>query len=257
VEGLSQMIGKSIYVADNPALVGGSPQSVHEQLWAQGRRRRLQIRGAVAATVLILVTWATSFTVGLLAAALAAGIDALWHWRGRVASSVWRKGQRGERHTARLLRLAVEWRGYHVVAGRKVPGRGQLDHLVIGDTGIMLIQNQAVPPETEIAEYRGTLYVDERPGAKMAADLRETAERTAALLEDRLDREVTVDPVTVVYGGDLQRGLVAAEGVTMLRAHRLPRWIRGRRVRYTPEEVAAIYEAAGTLPISRQALIVR
>jgi Nuclease-related domain len=251
------MIGKSIYVADNPALVGGSPQAVHEQLWAQGRRRRLQIRGAIAVVALIVATWAVSLVAGLLVAALAAGADALYHWRVRASSSVWRKGQRGERRTARLLKLAVEWRGYHVVAGRKVPGRGQLDHLVIGDTGIMLVQNQAVPPETEIAEYRGTLYVDERPGAKMAAELRETAEQTAALLEERLDREVTVDPVTVVYGGDLRRGLVAAEGVTMLRAHRLPGWIRGRRVRYTPEEVTAIYEAAGTLPISRQALIVR
>jgi hypothetical protein len=251
------MIGKSIYVADNPALVGGSPQAVHEQLWAQGRRRRLQIRGAIAAVALILVTWASSLLLGLLAAAVAAAADALWHWRQRAASSVWRKGQRGELRTARLLRFAVEWRGYHVVAGRNIPGRGQLDHLVIGDTGIILIQNQAVPPEIEIAEYRGTLYVDERPGATMAAEMRETAQQTAALLRQRLDRDVTVDPVTVVYGGDLRRGLVAAEGVTLLRAHRLPKWIRGRRVRYTPEEVAAIAEAASMLPISRQALIVR
>ena len=251
------MIGKSIYVADNPALVGGSPQAVHEQLWAQGRRRRLQIRGVAAAVALILVTWAASLAWGVLAAAVAAGADALWHWRGRLASSTWRKGQRGERRTAQILRFAVEWRGYHVVAGRNVPGRGQLDHLVIGQTGIMLIQNQAVSPETEIAEYRGTLYVDEKPGAKMAAELRETAERAAALLRQRLDLDVTVEPVSVVYGGDLQRGLVAAEGVTLLRAHRLPNWIRGHRLRYTPEEVTAIHQAATMLPISRQALVVR
>jgi hypothetical protein len=251
------MIGKSIYVADNPAFVGGSPQAVHEQLWAQGRRRRLQVRGAIAAGALILVTWQASLLWGLLAAAVAAGADALWHWRGRLASSVWRKGQRGERRTARVLRLAVEWRGHHVVAGRNVPGRGQLDHLVIGDTGILLIQSQAVPPETEIAEYRGTLYVDEKPGTALAAELRETAARTAELLRQRLDGDVTVEPVSVVYGGELRRGLVAAEGITMLRAHRLPKWIRGRRVRYTAEEVAAIVDAATTLPISRQALIVR
>jgi hypothetical protein len=251
------MIGKSIYVADNPAWVGGSPQAVHEQLWAQGRRRRLQTRGALAAGALILLTWSASLPWGLLAAAAVAGADALWHWRGRLASSVWRKGQRGERRTARVLKLAVEWRGYHVVAGRNIPGCGQLDHLVIGDTGILLIQSQAVPPETDIAEYRGTLYVDEKPGAKTAARLRETAEQTAALLRQRLDRDVTVEPVSVVYGGALRRGLVSAEGVTMLRAHRLPRWIRGRRARYTAEDVAAIVDAATTLPISRQALIVR
>jgi hypothetical protein len=251
------MIGKSIYVEDNPAFVGGSPQAVHEQLWAQGRRRRLQIRGALAAAALILVTWAVSLLWGLLAAAVVAAADALWHWRGRLASSVWRKGQRGERRTARMLRLALEWRGYHVVAGRNLPGRGQLDHLVIGETGIMLVQSLSVPPETDIAEYRGTLYVDEKPGAKLAAELRETADETAALLRERLEQDVSVEPVSVVYGGDLRRGLVSAEGITMLRAHRLAKWIRGRRVRHTPEEVAAILNAATMLPISRQAIIVR
>lgn len=252
------MIGKSIYVADNPALVGGSPQAVNEQLWAQGLRRRLQIRGAIAAGALVLVTWTTSSLLwGLLVAALAAGADALWHWQQRAASSVWRKGQRGERRTARILRYAMEWRGYHVVAGRNIPGRGQIDHLVIGETGVLLVQSRAVPPETDIAAYRGTLYVDERPGAKMATELREMAEETAAMLRQRLDFDVPVDGVSVVYGGDLRRGLVSAEGVTLLRAHRLPRWIRRRRVRYTPEDVAAIVNAASTLPISRQALIVR
>jgi hypothetical protein len=251
------MIGKSIYVPDNPALVGGSPQAVHEQLWAQGQRRRLQIRGGIAAIALFIGTWSVSFWFGLLAAALAAGIDALWHWRERVASSVWRKGQRGERRTALILRLALEWRGYNVLHGRSVPGRGQIDHLVIGSTGVMLIENRAVPPETEIAEYRGTLYIDERPGAKMAAELRETADKTAELLRQRLDRDIPVEPVAIVYGGDLPRGQVAAEGITILRAHRFPRWIRNRRVRYTPEQVAAIFDAATRLPISRQALIVR
>lgn len=251
------MIGKSIYVADNPAFVGGSPQAVHEQLWAKGRRRRLQIRGALAAAALILATWAGSLLWGLLAAAVVAGADAMWHWRDRLSSSVWRKGQRGERHTARVLRLALEWRGYHVVAGRNIPGHGQLDHLVVGETGVLLVQSQAVPPETEIAAYGGTLYIDEKPGTKVSAGLRETAERTAALLSERLGEDVTVEPVTVVYGGGLRRGLVAAEGVTMLRAHRLARWVRGRRVRHTPEEVAAIADAASMLPISRQALIVR
>jgi hypothetical protein len=251
------MFGKSIYVQENPALVGGSPQAVHEQLWAQGRRRRLQIRGGIAAAALVIVTVALGLGFGLLAAALAAGIDALWHWRGRVASSVWRKGQRGERRTARILWLALESRGYKVLHGRSVPERGQIDHLVIGSTGVMLIENSAVPPETEITQYRGTLYIDDRPGGKMAAELRETADRTAEMLRERLEDDIAVEPVAIVWGGDLRRGHVGAEGVTILRAHRLPGWIRNRRARYTPEQFAAIFDAATRLPISRQALIVR
>ncbi len=250
------MIGKSIYVADNPALVGGSPQAVHEQLWAQGQRRRLQIRGAIAAVTLILGTVLVNLWFGLLAAAVAAAVDTLRHWRARTAESMWRRGQRGERRTARYLRLFLG-RGFHVLHGRNAPGRGQLDHLVVGGPGVLLVENMAIPPETEIAEYRGTLYVDERPGAKMAAEFQETARQTAELLRQRLGREVPVESVVVVYGGGLRRGLVTAEGITMLRAHRLPGWIRRHRVRYDAEQVAAIYDAAGRLPISRQALIVR
>jgi hypothetical protein len=251
------MIGRSIYVPDNPALVGGSPQAVHEQLWAQGARRRLQIRGAIAGVALVLVTWAASFWWGVLAALVVAGVDALRYWRERQLSSVWRKGQRGERRTARILRLFLEWRGYHVLHGRSIPERGQLDHLVIGETGVLFVENMAVPPESEIAEYRSTLYVDGKPGAKMAAELRETAQQTAAMLRKRLGRDVPVDAIAVVYGGTLRRGRISADGITVLRAHRLPRWIQSRRVRYTPDQVAEIYDAAGTLPISRQALIVR
>jgi hypothetical protein len=257
------MIGKSIYVADNPAFVGGSPQAVHEQLWADGRRGRLQKRAVFAAVGLVIGTWLVALWAGLLAAALIAGIDALIQWRERAASSVWRKGQRGERRTARVLRLTLKWRGYEVVQGRTIPGHGQIDHLVIGPTGVTVIDNEAISPETEIAEHRGALYVDKRTGAKRAAALRDTARATAVLLAERLAGqageagEVTVEPVSVVYGGDLRRGGVTADGITLLRAHEVPGWIRRRRAGYTPEQVARITEAARALPISRQAIVVR
>jgi hypothetical protein len=231
---------------------------VHEQLWAQGLRRRLITRGVITLAALLLGTLLFTWWVGLIVAALAAAADTFVRWRERSASSVWRKGQRGERRTARFLRLLLERRGFAVVHGRMIPGHGQLDHLVIGPTGVLVIDNQAVAPETDIAEYQGTLYVDERQGtgARLATALRETASATAALLQERLGGDVTVEPVRVVYGGSLRRGGVSAQGVTLLRAHELAGWIRGRQVRLSPEKQAAIINAARSLPISRQALIV-
>ncbi|GAA4602687.1 hypothetical protein GCM10023195_08510 [Actinoallomurus liliacearum] len=251
------MFGRSIYVPDNPALIGGSPQAVHEQLWAQGKRRRLQMRGALAAVSLVIGTVLVDFWFGLLAAVVVAAVDSLYYLRQRMVSSVWRKGQRGERRTSALLRLALAWRGYRVLQGRNVPEQGQIDHLVIGPTGVLMIDNQAVAPDTDIATYQGTLYVDERSGAKMASALRARADATAALLAERLGGEVVVEAVAVVHGGHLARGLVEAEGVTLVRMHRLPRWIRRQRNRFSPEQVAAITEAAHQLPISRHASIVR
>lgn len=251
------MFGRSIYVPENPALTGGSPQAVHEQLWAQGKRRRLQMRGALAAGGLVLGTVLVEFWFGLLVAAVVAAADTLYYWRRRIASSVWRKGQRGERRTSIILRLALEWRGHRILQGRSAPGHGQLDQLVIGPAGVLMIDNQAVAPDTDIAEYQGALYIDERSGRKLATALRERADATAALLAERLGGEVVVEAVAVIHGGRLARGLVEAEGVTLIRAHRLPGWIRRQRTRFSPEQVATIAEAAHRLPISRQAIIVR
>jgi hypothetical protein len=250
------MIGRSIYVEDNPALRGGSPQAVHEQLWAQGRRRRLQVRGALAAAGLIAGTWLATLWFGLLAAALIAAADIIYHWRKRLVSSVWRKGQRGERRTARILRFTVELRGYRVLHGRKIPGHGDLDHVVVGPTGVTIVDNRAVAPETRIAAYQGTLFIDGRPATKTAVEIRERADATAALLHERLGEEVPVEAATVIYGGDLDHGQVRAESVTLLRAHRLPGRLRRRRARYSPERVEAIADAVHHLPISKHATIV-
>ncbi|GAA4622525.1 hypothetical protein GCM10023196_015080 [Actinoallomurus vinaceus] len=251
------MFGRSIYVPDNPALIGGSPQAVHEQLWAQGKRRRLQVRGGLAALGLVVGTVLVDVWFGLVAAAVIALADTLYYLRQRMASSVWRKGQRGERRTSTVLRLTLDWRGYRVLQGRNIPGRGQIDHLVIGPTGVLLIDNQAVSPDTDIAAYQDTLFVDERSGAKMAATLRERADAAAAMLADRLGGEVAVEAVAVIHGGHLAKGLVEADGVTLIRLHRLPGWIRRQRIRFSPEQVATIAEAAHRLPISSQAIVVR
>jgi Nuclease-related domain len=251
------MFGRSIYVPDNPALIGGSPQAVHEQLWAQGKRRRLQVRGALAALGLVTGTVLVDIWFGLVAAVVVAVADTLYYLRQRMASSVWRKGQRGERRTSAILRLTLERRGYRVLQGRNVPQQGQIDHLVIGPTGIMMVDDQAVAPDTDIAAYQGSLFIDERSGTRTAAVLRARADATAALLSERLGGEVVVEAVAVIHGGHLARGLVEADGVTLIRAHRLPGWIRRQRNRFSPEQVATIAEAAHRLPISHQAIVVR
>jgi hypothetical protein len=120
-----------------------------------------------------------------------------------------------------------------------------------------MIHNEAVAPDTDIAAYQGTLFVDERSETRRAAELRARADATAAMLAERLGGEVAVEAVAVVHGGRLARGLVEADGVTLVRLYRLPGWIRRQRNRFSPEEVATIAEAAHRLPISPHATIVR
>jgi hypothetical protein len=251
------MIGRSIYVADNPAFIGGSPQAVHAQLWAEGRRRRLQVRGGLAAAGLVLGTWLVAAWFGLLAAALIAAADAVYRWREHAASSVWRKGQRGERRTGRLLDFTLVRGGFRVVHGRSLPGKVGLDHLVIGPTGVVVVDNTAWPPDTDIAVYSGQLFIDGKPDTKIVSSLRASADAAAACLSEKLGGDIAVSAAAVVHGGKLARGMVTADGVTLLRPHRLSGWLRRRAVLFSPEEVGAIAEAAGTLAISKYASVVR
>jgi Nuclease-related domain len=76
---------------------------------------------------------------GLLAAAALA-----WLLRFRVspATSAWRRGAAGERHTARLLRR-LEQRGWVVLHDLAVPGsRANIDHLAIGPGGVVVIDSK-------------------------------------------------------------------------------------------------------------------
>lgn len=251
------MLGRSIYVPDNPAYVGGSPQAVYEQLWQQGRRKRLYTRGALAAVGLVAGTWLVAPWFGILAALLVAAADALFWWRQHAATAVWRRGQRGELRTARLLRFTLQWRGYEVLHGRLTPGRAEPDHIVVGPQGVLMMTNRAWSPETEIATYGGKLYIDQRKGVPDAEPLRESAAAVSEFLSEKSGEEVVVEPVIVVHGGELRRRVIANGGITLLRPLRLLAWLHRRPERHTRAQVEAIAEAARTLPVSSRALITR
>jgi hypothetical protein len=242
------MSGGSFYFRDNPAFTGGSPQAIYEELWERGRRQRLIQRGIIAGVCLLLAGKLLSPAWGVFLALLAAGGDAAYHWWRRSIVSVWRRGRRGEQRTARVLRFTLEWRGYRVLHSRSVPGQGNSDHLVIGPTGVWVIDNQAWDPETEFAVYGGKLFIGKDSGSRTAVQLQKTAEAITRLLSQELQAKIAVSPLLVAHGGRLPlRGLTGA-GLTLLRVYRLPFWIlRGglaEGTRLTAEQIDAITQAA-------------
>jgi nuclease-like protein len=249
------MIGRSIYLRDRPAFTGGSPQAVYEELWQKGRRDRLRIRAAFAAGSLLLGAWMVSLGFGLLLAALAAGADTLHHWWRYTSASVWRKGLSGEQRMTRILRFTLEQRGYRVLHARSIPGHGKIHQLVIGPNGVWLIDNRAWHPETEIEEHGGKLFVDGRSARATAESLHDSARTVGRLLSERLGIEVAAAAIVAVHGGKLRRALMA-HGVSVLRASRIPGWIRRRPAAgYSPDQVDAIARAAThVLPIGSSGL---
>ncbi|MGH3392647.1 MAG: nuclease-related domain-containing protein [Actinomadura sp.] len=249
------MIGKSIYLRDRPAFTGGSPQAVYEELWQQGRRGRLRMRAGFAAGGLLLGSQMVSVGFGLLLAVTVAGADALHHWWRYTAAGTWRRGLTGERRMTRILRLTLERRGHRVLYARSVPGHGEVQHLVIGPSGVWLVENRAWHPEREIEEHGGKLFIEGRSVRALAEGLHESARTVARLLSQRLDTEIATTAVIAVHGGRLRRG-ITAHGIHLRRATRVPGLIRRRRVPgYSREEVEAITRAAThVLPIGSRGL---
>ncbi len=245
------MLGQSFYFRDNPAYTGHSPQAVYEQLWFQDRRKRLRIRGAISFVALVIGAKLASVGVGVLIGVVAGGTDLIYHWRRHAATAVWRRGQRGDRRMARLLRLTVELRGYRVLHARSVPDHGTVDQLVVGPTGVWLIHNEAWSPDTEISVYGDRLFIGKSAAARTTAELRDRARRVAELLSRELRTEIATVPLVVAHGGKLPWNPIFVGGIVVLRPHRVPgRLTRQRHGYHTRAQVESIAEAAvRVLPI--------
>lgn len=230
------MPGGSIYVSHDDDKLSGTDQIVYENLWAQGREARLKRRGVIAAIgfacgILLSIRFALNpFWMALLGAIGAAGGDFFIAWYAHESTAVWRGKRRGDVFTGRLLRRTLARRGYRVLAGRSIPGKASIDHLVIGPGGMWVIDNEAWAPDIHIARYGRRLFLGERTGTKVAGELIQAAGELADLLTRETGIPVRADALLAVHGGKITageeaRGVVVAEGITVLYPRRIPRWI--------------------------------
>ncbi|WP_119730936.1 nuclease-related domain-containing protein [Thermomonospora amylolytica] len=246
------MIGGTIYTRGRAAFTGGSPQAVFEELWLRERKSRLRTRAIIAGIALIVCGYAVSPLFGVLAGALAGGIDAAVHWWRYRSAGVWRRGLRGEERMARILRWTLERRGYRALHQRVVPGYGTVDTLLVGPTGIWLIDNQAYHPDTEITEHGGRLFIDDRTQSQLVKRLNGAARQAAETLTARLVAgEVTVTPMLAVHGGKVRRRRFVADGIVVGTPWRLLRWpAHDPTDELSPKRIEEIWRAAVySLPI--------
>ncbi|GAA3552590.1 hypothetical protein GCM10022419_036170 [Nonomuraea rosea] len=220
------MPGGSIYVQPNEKYTGSSPQWWYEKFWredAQNRRRTRYVKAGVAFVIGVALALRFDLTgasplVGLLLGGIVAAGDWYLDWRSFHATAVWRGARRGEAITGRMLRRSLSRHGYTVLDGRAIRGQASIDHLVIGPSGVWIIDNESWSPDTEIACYAGRLFFSEKYGTKTAKPLVETAEAFAELLTRETRVPVTISPVLAVHCGLLPRGgIVMAEGLILLK----------------------------------------
>lgn len=187
---------------------------------ATRRRRKLWL------LVVVLAGLGMGFQV--IAALAAAVILIVWLvGTGRRDIDRWRRGAMGEWATAvELSRLSARrWRVWHDI---RVPGsRANLDHVVIGPTGVWVVDTK-----TTLAPVRSgwrKVYLGER-------QLDTSSTRwEAEVVEDRLD--IPVAAIVAVHGEGLRRRGVRTGDAVVLPADRLIRRLKRGRRRLSRSEV--------------------
>jgi hypothetical protein len=223
--------------ADRDATVdaGRSAAAGYWEARALRRKRRAASVGLwlLCAVVLAAGAWAGRGAgrglVVIAAVGLVVGLGA-WRIWPRDDPDRWLRGSAGERATASLL-AGLARRRWIVLHDRALPyGRANVDHLVIGPSGVWVVDTKA---------YRAPLVVSRgRVWAGEHAVPTDPAARQAAQVAEVLDVEVVA--IVAVHGDGLRRRGKRCGAVWVVPADRLIKRLRrrGRRRRLTRAQVA-------------------
>lgn len=231
---------------DHLSRAGASAWARYRRLADEYRQQRILLRLVLAGSAAVVALGLAGRQAALGAAVLTALAHAL-HCRyrpGPGSATDWRRGALAERRTGR--RLARLGRGHRVLHDRalpELPGTN-LDHLVIGRTGVHAVIDRHWRPGTRLWADRYRIWAGRRPITALSATVAQIADTVAELLSAELGEEIPVSPIVAVHGARLPRGGLEHRGVVFQRSSRLPRFIRECPHTFTGAEVAAITAAA-------------
>ncbi|MFF0572656.1 nuclease-related domain-containing protein [Streptosporangium saharense] len=234
-----------------PSSTAGAGASAYAQYrvkLAEGRTRRLTLRAGLVLASAIVVGWLWGWLAALVVAIVVGIVDTVYRWRQHEAVRTWRKGAIGERRTARMLR-PLGRRGYTVLHDRALPsGRANVDHLVIGTTGVFVVDSKNWHRGKRLVRRGRSVRVGGASGAQIVRSVVYEAGRVSETLTRSLGRPVTVIPVVAVHGADMPLVRVAkASGVPLLRASQVRGWITSQPTKLSVAEVAEVSATATRL----------
>jgi hypothetical protein len=239
---------------DGPAQPGGTHGRPGASAHAQYQRRRATelatwARGLpwriLALVVAGVAAWLAAARVAPDLAAptgvtVAAGLGWLLRFRSSPDAVAWRRGAAGERRTARLL-APLERRSWAVLHDLAIPGSAaNIDHLVIGPGGVLVIDSK---------QYRGQLHVGRDGMVWHGRHLLVSALRKTLWEADQADEvlgitDIQVAAIVAVHGASIPRGVLRADGVTIVPARRLPDLLQALPPVFGPERVAWLADRA-------------
>lgn len=160
-------------------------------------------------------------------------------WGRRRTTEAWGIGAAGERRTAADLDGLPA--GYHVLHDLRLPGsRANIDHLVIGPTGVFTIETKHRKAKVVVGR-RGVVSAGRSMHPAVAQ-----AKRQAMAVEAALG--VTARPVVAVQGGGLEldgwRTKPIVDGVRFCTGRRLRKALTAGSTVLDPEQVALLHTRA-------------
>ncbi|MFF4205707.1 nuclease-related domain-containing protein [Streptomyces sp. NPDC001668] len=165
------------------------------------------------------VTRSYPFAVALACTFMLAALRRVYRSRG----SSWAKGAAGERRTARIL-APLTWFGFYAVLhDRAVPrSRANLDHVLIGRRGLVYIDTKNWMSENARirVDSRGRLWCGNYCKQDDVDTVRWEASQVAAALG------WPAHAVIAVHGATVPGGVVQLDGVTVVQAAVLRRYLR-------------------------------
>jgi hypothetical protein len=227
------------------SVAGASAYARYRRLRTEYRQERVLARLAVAGAAGSMTAGIFDWPQGLSVALAVFLLHALYLRVKPDPVTRWRRGAAAERRTGRqLARLDPAY--FHVLHDRALPGpsRANLDHLVIGLTGVYAVVSRRWPPLTRLRVADRRLWAGRRPMTRLLALAKGAARTVADRLSDDLGQRVEVRPIIAVHGTRLPRRGIVFAGVTLRRARRTQRLIQRQPAVLTTAQVAVIAAAA-------------
>jgi hypothetical protein len=204
------------------------------------RRLLIGVLGGLLFGVLL-----SDWRAGVTGAVLAMIADTVYRARSVSSVPAWRRPSVAERRTEAQLKK-LERIGYRTLHARAIPGSdAQIDHLVIGPTGVYAVDSEKWDKRLPVRVLSGKKLFhgpfSQKPRLQEAAW---EAAQAGELIGKKLEREIVVVPSLAIYGPNLPWKILTIRDVDVFEGGRVRRWITKRERSLTDEEIREIAEAA-------------
>jgi Nuclease-related domain len=245
---------RSIYSKNRATAAGESTQGYYEARWIRRRPRRVAIRLLVFFVPFMFFTVVLSWRNGLVIGLLAVAAEFAYVWRRhQMATSIF-KSRRAARTTVRAL-FRLEREGYYAFHDCLLEGKDTADHILVGPTGIWLIDSETFRKQTLLWPDDDRLDAGEFPPVSPIMTVQKQAEAMAEFVRGTLGKNIDTHAILAVSGAPWRRLKVEeVGGVPVIHSRFVAAWILNNSDSiYSPEDVEQIIiTVADRLSLRRQ-----